>query len=140
MACEVPKCASSGGVRWWIVGRGGVCGRVLFAPPLYVGAGAGLWGHAWGRVVRLRAHIGMRVYMRVPTPVRLCTPERPNLCTPTLADAPPCASGCVRVRARLRPYNILSPSRLFLSNFSGPPFDLEPKKETPHYIWRVIIC
>ncbi len=127
--------------------------RCFSVSPL-VGGGGGLWGwvvcvgvvcsplpYDWGRVRGCGCPFGGGVHLCVPTQVcvRTYTPaymgtgahKRPNLCALLRTDAPPSAPGCVRVRARQRPYTILSPSRLFLSNFSGPPFDLEPKKKPP---------
>ena len=97
--------------------------------------------YKWGRVRGCGCTFGGGVHLCVPTQacVRTCTPaymctgahKRPNLCALLRTDAPPSAPGCVWVCARQRPYIILSPSRLFLSNFSGPPFDLEPKRNPP---------
>ena len=127
------QCTTWGGhaLRWLV--------RFFSVPPL-VGCGGGLWGWVvcvgvycsplpctWGRVRGCGCTFGGGVHLCVPTQacVRTCAPaymrtpapKRPNLCALLRTDAPPSALGCVRVCARQRPYTILSPSRLFLSNF-----------------------
>lgn len=131
--------------------------RCFSVPPL-VGCGGGLWGwvvcvgvycsplpYDWGRVRGCGCTFGGGVHLCVPTQacVRTCTaaymctgtPKRPNLCALLRTDAPPSAPGCVRVCARQRPYTILSPSRLFLSNFFESPIP-----ESRYAIFTHIIC
>lgn len=120
--------------------------RCFSVSPL-VGCGGGLWGwvvcvgvvcspltYKWGRVRGCGCTFGGGVHLcvstqacvRTCTPADMCTgtPKRPNLCALLRTDAPPSAPGCVRVCARQRPYTILSPSRLFLSNFFESPIPL----------------
>jgi hypothetical protein len=131
--------------------------KCLSVPPM-VGCGGGLWGwvvcvgvycsplpYDWGRVRGCGCTFGGGVHLCVPTQacVRTCTaaymctgtPKRPNLCALLRTDAPPSAPGCVRVCARQRPYTILSPSRLFLSNFFESPIP-----ESRYAIFTHIIC
>ena len=131
-------------LHWWgavvVCGVGWCVWACIVRPSLVRGGGCGAVGARLGAWVYLCAPA--QACVRTCTAAHMCTraPKRPNLCALLRTDVPPSAPGCVWVCARQRPYTILSPSRLFLSNFSGPPFDLEPKKETPHYIWRVLIC
>ena len=98
MACEWCQCASIGGVRWWFVGLGGVCGRVLFAPPLYVGAGAGLWVCLRGRCVPMRAYASMGAYMHACGLVRRYAQTPKPVCALAYGRTPVCA----RLRSGVR--------------------------------------
>jgi hypothetical protein len=100
----VGQCASIGGA---------------FPPLLYGGRVGGCAVHLWGRVCTTCVHIGVPVYVRARVGALVLVRKRPNLCTRSLGCTPPGALGCVRVRARWRPYNILSPPETFLSNFYG---------------------
>jgi hypothetical protein len=110
-------------LQWWGVGLwfpcGVVYGRDLFPPSYVRGAGGGCTGHPWGRVCTTCVHIGVPVYVRARVGALVLVHKRPNLCACSLVCMPPRSCGCVRVRARWRPYNILSPPETFLSNFYG---------------------
>jgi len=108
---------------WWGAGLwfscGVVCGRDLFPPSYVRGAGGGCAVHLWGRVCATCVHIRMCVHIGVLVRALVLVHKRPNLCTCSPVRMPPRSCGCVRVRARWRPYNILSPPETFLSNFYG---------------------
>ena len=110
-------------LQWWGVGLrfscGVVCGRDLFPPSYVRGAGGGCTGHLWGRVCTTCVHICVPVYVRARVGALVLVRKRPNLCACSPVCMPPRSCGCVRVRARGRPYNILSPPETFLSNFYG---------------------
>ena len=129
----------------WCVGIVGGIGfvrcslRVVNAPPLVVdGVVVCLWGfvRAWivrpllctgagGHAVTCTSgcsHTCTCAYRRVcgPTCARGCCAyvcERPNLCTRSLAWAPPFALGCVRVRARWRPHIYIIPTKNISQQF-----------------------
>ena len=110
-------------LQWWGVGLwfscGVVCGRELFPPLLCTGGGWGLCGAPMGLVCSTCVHIRMCVHIGVLVRALVLVHKRPNLCTCSPVCMPPRSCGCVRVRARWRPYNILSPPETFLSNFYG---------------------
>ena len=122
-------------LHWWgavvVCGVGWCVWACIVRPSLVRGGGCGAVGVRLGAWVYLCAPAKACVRTCTAAYMRTPAPKRPNLCAFLRTDAPPYACGCVRVCARQRPYIILSPSRLFLSNFSGPPFDLEPKKGNP---------
>ena len=110
-------------LQWWGVGLrfscGVVCGRDLFPPLLYggrVGVLSGAPMGAWCAPVGAYEPVCIPA---LPCAWCACVHKRPNLCTCSPVCTPPRSCGCVRVRARWRPYNILSPPETFLSNFYG---------------------
>jgi len=108
-----------------MVGRGvvvllwGCVWACIVRPLICTGVGGGCTGHLWGRVCTTCVHIGVPVYVRARVGALVLVHKRPNLCTCSPVRIPPRSCGCVRVRARGRPYNILSPPETFLSNFYG---------------------
>ena len=108
-------------LHWWgavvVCGVGWCVWACIVRPSLVRGGGGGAVGVRLGAWVYLCAPAKACVRTCTAAYMRTPAPKRPNLCAFLRTDAPPYACGCVRVCARQRPYIILSPSRLFLSNF-----------------------
>ena len=122
LRCFVRCLSASPMVGRGVVGLAWGCVWAGIVPPLCtrvggrraVGAPLGAYAHR-----RTHGRACVRTYTRVPTGgcVHICA----NLCALALAGVPPCALGCVRGRACVRPYIYIIPTLIISQQFFWTP-------------------